>query len=118
MNALRGMSLFEAHPPILFQPFVNLLFPGIQFRNRIFFDPVTAVEIVYAHVLRHGFAVDVQPLGDLLGPYALSLQFFDLINLVHSKHVSSLQDILQGFPVDFPSRFLRGILTIFLSMPK
>jgi len=96
------VPLLEAHPTVLFQPFVDLWLPGIQFRNCIFFDPVPAVEIVYAHVLGDGFAVEIQPLSNLLRSQALPLQFLDLINLVHSKHVSSLQDILQGFPV-FPS---------------
>jgi hypothetical protein len=44
-----------------------------------------------------------------LRPQPLLLQFLDLINLVHLKHGSSLQDILQGFPIHFFSRFSYGI---------
>jgi hypothetical protein len=42
----------------------------------------------------------------------LPLKFLDLINLIHSEHVSSLQDILQGFA----PRLLWVFLTIFLSI--
>jgi len=55
-------------------------------------------------------------LGDLQRSVSLSLQFFDLINLVHVEHVSSRQGILQGFPVDSSPRFSWGILTIYLSI--
>jgi hypothetical protein len=68
MNTFGGMSLFEAHPAVFFQPLVYLRFPGIQFRNRFFFYPLPAVEILNPHVLGDGFAVKVQALGDLLRP--------------------------------------------------
>jgi len=100
MDASGRMALFEAHPPILFQPLVDLRLPGIQFRRGGFGGPRLAVEVFLAHVLGDGLSVEVQPAGDLLRSQPLALQVFDLVNLVYSEHVSSLQGILQGFPVD------------------
>jgi hypothetical protein len=110
------MPLFESHPLILFQPPVDDRFPRVQFRRRSSFLRGLFVEILFAHVLRDGLSVDLQPAGDLQRSVSLSLQFFDLINLVHVEHVSSLQGILQGFPVDSSPRFSWGILTIYLSI--
>jgi len=41
-------------------------------------------------LLGRGLPVELEPPGDLLGPQPLSLKFLDLVNLVHSEHVSSL----------------------------
>ncbi|MBE3043372.1 hypothetical protein IMZ48_12540 [Candidatus Bathyarchaeota archaeon] len=116
VDALGRMPLFESHPLILFQPPVDNRFPRVQFRRRSSFLLGLFVEILFAHVLGDRLPVDLQTAGDLQRSEPLSLQFFDLINLVHSEHVSSLQGILQGFPIDSSSRFLWGIMTIFLSI--
>jgi hypothetical protein len=44
----------------------------------------------FLHVLGRGLPVELEPAGDLLRPQPLSLKFLDLVNLVHSEHVSSL----------------------------
>lgn len=90
MDALGRMPLLEPHPPVFGQPLVDLRLPGVQLRCRSPFSREGAVEIFDLHVLGHGLPVEVEPAGDLLRPQPLSLKLLDLINLIHSEHVSSL----------------------------